>query len=72
MPRSNGRPSRACGSPLPAETAWNTPEAAAARFAALAGAGAQHVIVGILNIELPGVDVLAARLAELVHAIPTT
>ncbi len=49
-----------------------SPEAAAARFAALAGAGAQHVIVGILNIELPGVDVLAARLAELVHAIPTT
>ncbi len=30
-----------------------TPEAAAARFAALAGAGAQHVIVGIQNIEEP-------------------
>ena len=49
-----------------------TPEAAAARFAALADAGAQHVVLGILNIELPGVDVLAARLAELVHEIPTT
>lgn len=49
-----------------------SPEAAAARFAALAGAGAQHVIVGIQNIEAPGVDVLAARLAGLVHAIPTT
>ena len=48
-----------------------TPEAAAARFAALADAGAQHVVLGILNIELPGVDVLAARLAELVHEIPT-
>ena len=47
------------------------PEAAAARFAALANVGAQHVIVGIQNIEAPGVDVLAARLAELVHAIPT-
>ncbi len=46
-----------------------TPEAAAARFAALAEAGAQHVVVGIQNIERPGVDVLAARLAELVHAI---
>ncbi len=46
-----------------------TPEAAAARFAALATAGAQHVVVGIQNIERPGVDVLAARLAELVHAI---
>jgi len=46
-----------------------TPEAAAGRFAALAGAGAQHVIVGIQNIEQPGVDTLAARLAELVHAI---
>jgi len=46
-----------------------TPEAAAARFAALAGAGAQHVIVGIQNIEEPGVDALAARLAELVHAV---
>jgi alkanesulfonate monooxygenase SsuD/methylene tetrahydromethanopterin reductase-like flavin-dependent oxidoreductase (luciferase family) len=49
-----------------------TPEAAAARFAALAEAGAQHVILGIGNIEQPGVDDLAARLAELVHAIPTT
>jgi len=46
-----------------------TPEAAAGRFAALADAGAQHVIVGIQNIEQPGVDTLAARLAELVHAI---
>lgn len=46
-----------------------TPEAAAARFAALAEAGAQHVIVGIQNIEQPGVDALAACLAELVHAI---
>jgi len=48
-----------------------SPEAAAARFAALAEAGAQHVILGIGNIEEPGVDVLAARLATLVHAIPT-
>jgi alkanesulfonate monooxygenase SsuD/methylene tetrahydromethanopterin reductase-like flavin-dependent oxidoreductase (luciferase family) len=48
-----------------------SPDAAAARFAPLAGAGAQHVIVGIQNIEAPGVDVLAARLAGLVHAIPT-
>jgi F420-dependent oxidoreductase-like protein len=48
-----------------------TPEAAADRFAALADAGAQHVVLGILNIELPGVDVLAARLAKLVHEIPT-
>lgn len=46
-----------------------TPDAAAARFAALAAAGAQHVVVGIQNIERPGVDALAARLAELVHAI---
>jgi alkanesulfonate monooxygenase SsuD/methylene tetrahydromethanopterin reductase-like flavin-dependent oxidoreductase (luciferase family) len=46
-----------------------TPEAAAARFAALAGAGAQHVIVGIKDIEQPGVDALAARLVELVHGI---
>ena len=46
-----------------------TPEAAAERFAALAGAGAQHVIVSIQNIEMPGVDALAARLAELVRAI---
>jgi alkanesulfonate monooxygenase SsuD/methylene tetrahydromethanopterin reductase-like flavin-dependent oxidoreductase (luciferase family) len=46
-----------------------TPGAAAERFAALAGAGAQHVVVGIQNIEQPGVDALAARLAELVHAI---
>jgi F420-dependent oxidoreductase-like protein len=45
-----------------------TPEAAAERFAALADAGAQHVIVGIQNIEQPGVDALAARLAALVHA----
>jgi F420-dependent oxidoreductase-like protein len=44
-----------------------TPEAAAERFAALAGAGAQHVIVGIGNIAEPGVDALAARLAELAH-----
>jgi F420-dependent oxidoreductase-like protein len=49
-----------------------TPEAAAARFGALAEAGAQHVILGIGNIEQPGVDVLATRLAALVHAIPTT
>jgi F420-dependent oxidoreductase-like protein len=47
-----------------------SPEAAAARFEALAVAGAQHVIVGIGNIEEPGVDVLAARLATLTHAIP--
>lgn len=47
-----------------------SPEAAASRFAALAEAGAQHVIVGIQNIEAPGVDLLAARLAALVHAIP--
>jgi F420-dependent oxidoreductase-like protein len=46
-----------------------SPQAAADRFAALAGAGAQHVIVGIQNIEQPGVDDLAARLVELVHAI---
>jgi F420-dependent oxidoreductase-like protein len=46
-----------------------TPEAAAERFAALAAAGAQHVIVGIHNIEQPGVDDLAARLVDLVHAI---
>jgi F420-dependent oxidoreductase-like protein len=45
------------------------PEAAAERFAALAEAGAQHVVVGIQNIEQPGVADLAARLAELVHAI---
>jgi F420-dependent oxidoreductase-like protein len=49
-----------------------TPEAAAARFAPLAEAGAQHVVLGIGNIEQPGVEVLAARLATLVHAIPTT
>jgi F420-dependent oxidoreductase-like protein len=49
-----------------------TPEAAATRFAALAAAGAQHVIVGIQNIEQPGVDALAARLVELVRGIPTT
>jgi F420-dependent oxidoreductase-like protein len=49
-----------------------TPEAAAERFAALAEAGAEHVIVGIQNIEEPGVDALAAHLAALVHAIPTT
>jgi hypothetical protein len=48
-----------------------SPEAAAARFAALAEAGAQHVILGIGNIEEPEVDVLAARLAALVRAIPT-
>ena len=48
-----------------------SPEAAAARFDTLAEAGAQHVIVGIGNIEEPGVDVLAARLATLTHAIPT-
>jgi alkanesulfonate monooxygenase len=46
-----------------------TPEAAAERFAALAAAGAQHVIVGIQDIEQPGVDDLAARLVDLVHAI---
>ncbi len=46
-----------------------TPGAVAERFAALAGAGAQHVVVGVQNIELPGVDALAARLIELVHAI---
>ena len=50
-------------------TGTETPEAAAERFAALAGAGAQHVIVGIRNIEEPGVDTLAARLVELTHAI---
>lgn len=44
-----------------------TPEAAAARFAGLGEAGAQHVIVGIQNIEQPGVAALAARLATLVH-----
>jgi len=49
-----------------------TPEAAAARFAALAAAGAQHVIIGIGNIDRPGVDTLAGRLAALTHAIPTT
>jgi F420-dependent oxidoreductase-like protein len=49
-----------------------TPEAAAARFALLAEAGAQHVVLGIGNIEQPGVEALAARLAALVHAIPTT
>jgi F420-dependent oxidoreductase-like protein len=49
-----------------------SPEAAAARFALLAEAGAQHVIVGIQNIERPGVGDLAARLAKLVHAIPTS
>ena len=49
-----------------------TPAAAADRFALLAAAGAQHVVVGIGNIERPGVTDLAARLAELVHAIPTS
>ena len=49
-----------------------TPEAAAARFGALAAAGAQHVILGIGNIDQPGVGALAARLAALVHPIPTT
>ena len=49
-----------------------TPAAAAARFATLAGAGAQAVIVGIQNIEEPGVDLLAARLVELTHGIATT
>jgi hypothetical protein len=49
-----------------------TPEAATARFALLAEAGAQHVVLGIGNIEQPGVEALAARLAALVHAIPTT
>ncbi len=53
------------------EARTETPEAAAERFATLAGAGAQHVIVGIQNIEQPGVDALAARLAELVHGIAT-
>jgi F420-dependent oxidoreductase-like protein len=47
-----------------------TPDAAAIRFAALAAAGAQHVIVGIQNVEQPGVDELAARLAGLVRDIP--
>jgi F420-dependent oxidoreductase-like protein len=46
-----------------------TPEAAAERFNALAEAGAQHVVVGIQNIEQPGVADLAARLAELVHGV---
>jgi alkanesulfonate monooxygenase SsuD/methylene tetrahydromethanopterin reductase-like flavin-dependent oxidoreductase (luciferase family) len=46
-----------------------TPEAVADRFGALAAAGAQHVIVGIQNVEQPGVDALAARLVELVHGI---
>jgi alkanesulfonate monooxygenase SsuD/methylene tetrahydromethanopterin reductase-like flavin-dependent oxidoreductase (luciferase family) len=56
---------------LPADgrAGTETPEAAAERFAALAGAGAEHVIVGIQNIEQPGVGALAARLVELVHAI---
>jgi hypothetical protein len=49
-----------------------SPEAVTERFAALAEAGAQHVIVGIQNIEQPGVDTLAERLAALTHAIPTT
>lgn len=49
-----------------------TPEAAAERFAALAEAGAQHVIVEIQNVEQRGVDALAERLATLTHAIPTT
>jgi F420-dependent oxidoreductase-like protein len=49
-----------------------SPEAAASRFAALAEAGAQHVIAGIQNVEAPGVDLLAARLAALTHEIPTT
>jgi alkanesulfonate monooxygenase SsuD/methylene tetrahydromethanopterin reductase-like flavin-dependent oxidoreductase (luciferase family) len=48
-----------------------TPEAAAERFAALADAGAQHVVVSIQNVEQPGVADLAARLAELVHGIAT-
>ncbi len=46
-----------------------TPGAAAERFAALAAAGAQHVVIGIRNVEQPGVDDLAARLADLVHQI---
>lgn len=46
-----------------------TPEAAAERFAALAEAGVQHVVVGIQNIEQPGVAGLAARLAGLAHEI---
>ncbi len=50
-------------------TGTETPEAAAERFAALAEAGAQHVIVGIGNVEQPGITDLAARLAELVHGI---
>jgi F420-dependent oxidoreductase-like protein len=48
-----------------------TPEAAAARFAALAEAGAQHVVVGIRNIEQPGVARLAAHLVDLVRTIDT-
>ncbi len=46
-----------------------TPEGLAGRLAALAEAGAQHAVLGIQNIEQPGVDDLAARLVELVHAI---
>jgi F420-dependent oxidoreductase-like protein len=46
-----------------------TAQAAAERFAALADAGAQHVVIGIRNIEQPGVDDLAARLVELVHRL---
>jgi F420-dependent oxidoreductase-like protein len=59
------------GSRLSADGApgTETPDAAAERFAALAGAGAQHVILGIRNIEEPGVDALAGRLVELVHGI---
>jgi len=49
-----------------------TPEAAAERFAALADAGAQHVVISIQDIEQPGVADLAARLAELVHGIDAT
>jgi F420-dependent oxidoreductase-like protein len=50
-------------------TGTETAEAAAERFAALAAAGAQHVVIGIRNVEQPGVDDLAARLVELVHRI---
>jgi F420-dependent oxidoreductase-like protein len=48
-----------------------TPESAAERFAALAGAGAQHVIVSVRDVAGPGMAGLASRLAELVRAIPT-
>ena len=52
--RSSARRSRARGSSANGAAGTETPEAAAERFAALAGAGAQHVIVGIQNIERAG------------------